>query len=60
MIGVEHSTRSKVYQWERDWRVADMANPATPATAFFWGSDTVDRSDGTNSFIGPNALKHWA
>jgi iron complex outermembrane recepter protein len=40
MMGVERSTQSKVYQWERDWRVADMANPATPATAFFWGSDT--------------------
>jgi outer membrane receptor protein involved in Fe transport len=40
MIGVERSTQTKVGQWERDWRVADMANPATPATAFFWGSDT--------------------
>jgi iron complex outermembrane recepter protein len=56
MMGVERSTQSKVYQWERDWRVADMANPATPATAFFWGSDTWIASDGTNSFIGPNAL----
>jgi outer membrane receptor protein involved in Fe transport len=40
MMGLERSTQSKVLQWERDWRVADMANPATPATAFFWGSDT--------------------
>src|SRR6185503_13319861 len=40
MMGIERSTQSKVMQWDRDWRVADMANPATPATAFFWGSDT--------------------
>ena len=39
MIGIEHATRTKVEQWGRDWRVADMANPATPATAFGWGSD---------------------
>ncbi len=56
MIGVERSTQSKVMQHERDWRVEDMANPATPATAFGWGSDTWISSDGTNSFIGPNAL----
>jgi outer membrane receptor protein involved in Fe transport len=56
MIGVERSTQSKVQQHERDWRVEDMANPATPATAFGWGSDTWISSDGTNSFIGPNAL----
>jgi iron complex outermembrane receptor protein len=56
MLGLERSTQTKVLQQERDWRVADMANPATPATAFGWGSDTWISSDGTNSFIGPNAL----
>ncbi len=56
MLGIEHSTQSKVQQHERDWRVEDMANPATPATAFGWGSDTWISSDGTDSFIGPNAL----
>jgi len=56
MLGLERSTQTKVLQQERDWRVADMANPATPATAFGWGSDTWVSSDGTNSFIGPNAL----
>src|SRR6188508_164802 len=56
MLGLERSTQSKVLQQERDWRVADMANPATPATAFGWGSDTWVSSDGTNSIIGPNAL----
>lgn len=40
MFGVERATRSKVLQWERDWRVDDMRNPATNPTAFFWGSDT--------------------
>jgi outer membrane receptor protein involved in Fe transport len=40
MLGMEHATRSKQYQQDRDWRVADMANPATAATAFGWGSDT--------------------
>jgi len=56
MLGLERSTQTKVLQQERDWRVADMANPATPATAFGWGSDTWVSSDGTNSLIGPNAL----
>ena len=39
MIGLERATRAKVETWERDWRVSDMRNPATNATAFFWGSD---------------------
>ena len=39
MLGLEHATRSKIEQWERDYRVQDMANPATTPTAFFWGSD---------------------
>jgi outer membrane cobalamin receptor len=56
MLGLERSTQSKVLQQDRDWRVEDMRNPATPATAFGWGSDTWVASDGTNSFIGPNAL----
>ena len=39
MLGLEHSSREKVENWQRDWRVADMSNPSTPATAFFWGQD---------------------
>jgi len=39
MLGLEHATRSKIEQWERDYRVADMANPATVPTAVMWGSD---------------------
>lgn len=40
MFGVERSTRTKVQQWQRDWRVDDMRNPATDPTAFGWGTDT--------------------
>ncbi len=39
MVGMEHATRTKVLAQQRDWRVADMANPSAPATAFFWGTD---------------------
>jgi outer membrane receptor protein involved in Fe transport len=57
MLGLERSTQTKVLQQERDWRVADMANPRTPATAFGWGSDTWISSDGTNQpILGTNAL----
>ena len=40
MFSVERATRTKQLQWERDWRVEDMRNPATNPTAFGWGSDT--------------------
>ena len=40
MLGVERSSRSLVERYDRDWRVEDMANPSTPATAFGWGTDT--------------------
>ncbi|HLF12218.1 MAG TPA: TonB-dependent receptor, partial [Gammaproteobacteria bacterium] len=40
MFGIERSSRTLVQQWERDWRVENMANPSAPATAFFWGTDT--------------------
>jgi outer membrane receptor protein involved in Fe transport len=57
MLGLEQATQTKVLQQERDWRVADMANPSTPATAFGWGSDTWISSDGTNDpILGNNAL----
>jgi len=35
LFGVERSSRSKQMLWERDWRVADYANPATPQTQVF-------------------------
>ena len=40
MFGIERNTRSKEYVWQRDWRVADMANPATPGGGFAFGSAT--------------------
>jgi outer membrane receptor protein involved in Fe transport len=35
MLGVEKATRSKVYLWQRDWRLADYANPSVPGTQIF-------------------------
>lgn len=35
MLGVERATRSKQYLWERDWRLADYANPSVPGTQIF-------------------------
>jgi iron complex outermembrane receptor protein len=64
MLGVERATRSKQRQWQRDWRVADFANPSTPGGVFVWGStpwltNELDRTnvplidDGMGNFI-PN------
>jgi outer membrane receptor protein involved in Fe transport len=48
MFGVERSTRGLQQLWERDWRVDDNRNPATPATAFGWGTDTwISNEQGT-------------
>jgi iron complex outermembrane recepter protein len=40
MFGIERNTRTKEFTWQRDWRVADMANPATPGGGFAFGSAT--------------------
>jgi len=40
MIGIERDTRSKQYQWQRDWRVDDYANPSTAGGFFAFGSAT--------------------
>ncbi len=37
MLGVERATRSKQREWQRDWKVADFANPLTPGSGFVWG-----------------------
>ncbi|HEY5667232.1 MAG TPA: TonB-dependent receptor, partial [Gammaproteobacteria bacterium] len=51
MLGVERSTRSKQWSWERDWRIEDMSNPNTNATAFFWGTDTwITNENGSPAF----------
>jgi iron complex outermembrane recepter protein len=35
MLGLERSTRAEQFLWERDWRVADYANPRTAGTNGF-------------------------
>lgn len=54
MIGVERSSRGLQERWERDWRVEDMANPTTGATAFGWGTDTWITNDRTGGFFAQN------
>src|SRR5690606_37065491 len=61
MLGVERATRSKQWVWERDWRLADLANPRTPGSLFVWGSTPWIRNelnaplvdDGTGNLV-PN------
>jgi iron complex outermembrane receptor protein len=40
MVGIERDTRAKAYAYQRDWRLADMANPNTTGAAFAFGSST--------------------
>jgi hypothetical protein len=40
MIGIERDTREKAYAWQRDWRIADYANPAAAGGGFAFGSAT--------------------
>ncbi|MDX1561896.1 MAG: TonB-dependent receptor plug domain-containing protein, partial [Gammaproteobacteria bacterium] len=35
LVGVEKATRSETFLWQRDWRVADAANPSTGGTQVF-------------------------
>ena len=54
MIGVERSSRGLQQRWDRDWRVDDMANPTTGATAFGWGTDSWITNDRTGGFVDQN------
>ncbi len=54
MLGIDYASREKVENWQRDWRVNDMRNPATNATAFFWGQDPWVTS--TVPGFGPGAV----
>ena len=38
MFGIERSTRSMQRQWERDWRVEDLANPNAPGAVSSWAA----------------------
>jgi outer membrane receptor protein involved in Fe transport len=40
MIGIERDTRTKQYNWQRDWRVEDMKNPNVAGGGFAFGSAT--------------------
>lgn len=40
MIGIERDTRAKQLAYERDWRVADFANPRVGGGFFAFGSST--------------------
>src|SRR5262245_40635243 len=40
MLGIERSTRSKQLTHQRDWRIADLANPNTAGGGFAFGSAT--------------------
>ena len=54
MFGIERSTRSVQRQWERDWRLADMADPSAPGAAFEWGSTPWLRNEVNFSSPVPN------
>jgi iron complex outermembrane receptor protein len=47
MIGLERSSRSAQFLWQRDWRVADRANPRTGGTEFFPTETWFDNPPGT-------------
>ena len=55
MIGVSRDTRTKQHQWERDWRVADYANPHTGGGFFAFGSATwVHNEPGNETYPNPD------
>ena len=45
MFGLEYATRTLQHEWERDWRVADYANPRTPGGQFIWGGTPWIRNE---------------
>jgi iron complex outermembrane recepter protein len=54
MFGIERSTRSLQRQWERDWRIADFADPSAPGALFEWGSTPWLRNEVNFSSPVPN------
>ena len=53
MLGIERNTRTKAYAWERDWRVADYANPSTNGGFFAFGSAAWFHNEPGNTTV-PN------
>ena len=56
MMGVERNTRTKQYQWERDWRIRDWENPNVNGGGFAFGSATWFHNewDPSGSKLNPN------
>lgn len=58
LLGVERSSRSKQMLWQRDWRVADYANPSTGGTQVFptetWFSQPWGSGPGNSTFFSGN------
>jgi outer membrane receptor protein involved in Fe transport len=46
IIGVEQASREEQFLWERDWRVADAANPATGGSQVFPTETWFDNGPG--------------
>jgi iron complex outermembrane receptor protein len=46
LLGVERSTRAEQFLWQRDWRVADYANPRTGGTNGFVTETSVGNAAG--------------
>jgi iron complex outermembrane recepter protein len=47
MVGLEQSSRTKQYQWERDWRLDDLRNPNITGTHGFLSETWVTNPSGT-------------
>jgi iron complex outermembrane receptor protein len=56
MMGVSRDTRTKQYQWERDWRIEDWKNPNVAGGGFAFGSATWFHNtwDPSGSVVNPN------
>jgi iron complex outermembrane recepter protein len=54
MLGMTRDTRSKAHAYQRDWRVADFANPNTGGGFFAFGSATWFHNEWSNSIVRPN------
>jgi outer membrane receptor protein involved in Fe transport len=54
MMGISRDTRTKQYNWERDWRVEDMTNPNVGGGGFAFGSATWFHNEWDLSGSKPN------
>src|SRR5262245_2737202 len=54
MLGIERDTRSKQLKHQRDWRIEDLANPATAGGGFAFGSATWFHNEPGGDTPNPN------